>query len=131
MFNFIFNNYYILHFKSFIFLPEIFLSICILLLILYNVFFIEKFNQSYTFIFLFYSIICISFTAVLVVLTDYSTFCYGIFSTNYKISFIQIIILLTSLFCLVLFSFVALLFLLISTRPYKYVPKSNKVSLLT
>lgn len=99
----IFNNYYILYFKNFIFLPEIFLSISILILILYKVFFVEKFSQSYTYLFLLYSILCIVITIFLVIGTDYSTFCYDYFRINYKILFIQITILLISLFCLLLF----------------------------
>ena len=99
----IFNNYYILYLKNFIFLPEIFLSISILILILYKVFFIEKFSQFYTFIFLVYSGFCLSITIFLVIVTGNSAFCYGYFCINYKISFIQITILIISLFCLVLF----------------------------
>ena len=99
----IFNNYYILYFKNFIFLPEIFLSISILILILYKVFFVEKFSQSYTYLFLLYSIFCILITIFLVIGTDYSTFCYDYFRVNYKILFIQITILVISLFCLLLF----------------------------
>ena len=70
----IFNNYYILYFKNFIFLPEIFLSISILILILYKVFFVEKFSQFYTFIFLVYSGFCLSITIFLVTVTGNSTF---------------------------------------------------------
>ena len=97
------NNYYILYLKNFIFLPEIFLSISILILILYKVFFVEKFSQFYTFIFLVYSGSCLLITIFLVILTGDSTFCYDYFCINYKISFIQITILTISLFCLVLF----------------------------
>ena len=99
----IFNKYYILYFKNFIFLPEIFLSISILILILYKFFFVEKFSQFYTYLFLLYSISCIAITSFLIIRTDYSTFCYDYFRINFKILFIQITILLISLFCLLLF----------------------------
>ena len=99
----LFNNYYILYLKNSILLPEIFLSISILILILYKVFSVEKLSQSYTYLFLLYSIFCILITIFLVIGTDYSTFYYDYFYINYKIVFIQITILLISLFCLLLF----------------------------
>ena len=99
----LFNNYYILYLKNSILLPEIFLSISILILILYKVFSVEKFSEFYTLLFLVYSGSCLLITIFLVIATSDSTFCYDYFYINYKISFIQITILTISLFCLVLF----------------------------
>ena len=92
---------YTLTFKNFIFLPEIFLISCILSLVVFYKFFLKKtFSQIY---FLVYSIICIIITIFLIVVTPESAYFYGIFLFNYKISVIQVIISLISLFCLILF----------------------------
>ena len=93
-------NYFLI-FKNFIFLPEIFLISCILLLVVfYNFFFKKTFGQIY---FLWYSVICIIITIFLIAVTPESAYFYGIFLFNYKISTIQVTILLISLFCLILF----------------------------
>ena len=97
------SNFYNLFFKNFIFLPGIFLSICILILILYNFFSIEKFKQIYTFFFLIYSIISIVITLFLVIVNNYFAFDNGFFIINYKTTFIQSTILFISLTCLILF----------------------------
>lgn len=73
------------------------------MLILYNYFCKEKFGIIYTKTLLFYSQSSLFITILLAVKTDYSTSYFNLFLVNYKILFIQVIILLISLFCLLLF----------------------------